>query len=678
MDSVVHVLERAICDSFHEVRRVACGITCHIAGQHAASSAAYAKTLLKSLLTCLAHQQAKVRTAALDAISLIVKSNPQSTFEEALAGIQKLSFDRSAPVRSAVLEVCASWLHLQNLDPAPAPRLLPLLFHGVADAIPTVQGSAVQAMEDVPDPLHCAQPLDTWAQEPDFILSLQQLPQPFSQRPSPSSRATVRRYLEQLLPCVLHSMQEWTVDGRQRGVNALLCIMVYAEGALLLQLPQVVKSLASALRDDEEGVALKAVQCARLLGCLVPLPALTQTLAHQAPSASAAVDSWADLAAYAIAPAPAPQVLAVAPAVLDFIERCDAAASDSPSVALACARLLHALVSGFQGASCACPDRLFHALVKLISSSDSDVRAQAHAALSLAAAASSSTVSSYVASMAAPLLQQLVAESSSWTPKCSSLAMFCTLNRELGAGLAAHLPPVVSVLQRVLSDASLEPELRARVMILLKDMCSNPALAASLRTVDRELFSNAALPGCQWRHGRVSAVLRKAAVAAVESALVNGCVSNETALEALLQHLPTWITCMDDDEPEARFTAFKASTAWCAHFNSEAFSYPALRPPLTPFGSRFSAVASALDYETQRKLYPELLKRLDDSNDAIRVEAARAFEQFLRGMAAGFEPGQMEYMVRALCVHLDDGNAAVQDAVQAVMLQVTFFRALSF
>jgi dynein assembly factor 5 len=77
-----------------------------------------------------------------------------------------------------------------------------------------------------------------------------------------------------------------------------------------------------------------------------------------------------------------------------------------------------------------------------------------------------------------------------------------------------------------------------------------------------------------------------------------------------------------------------------------------------------------LDYETQRKLYPELLKRLDDSNDAIRVEAARAFEQFLRGMAPGFEPGQMEYMVRALCVHLDDSNSGVQDAVQAVMLQV--------
>jgi dynein assembly factor 5 len=97
--------------------------------------------------------------------------------------------------------------------------------------------------------------------------------------------------------------------------------------------------------------------------------------------------------------------------------------------------------------------------------------------------------------------------------------------------------------------------------------------------------------------------------------------------------------------------------------------FAALRP-LTSRDSRFGAVASALDYETQRKLYPELLKRLDDSNDAIRVEAARAFEQFLRGMAPGFEPGQMEYMVRALCVHLDDSNAGVQDAVQAVMLQV--------
>jgi len=52
------------------------------------------------------------------------------------------------------------------------------------------------------------------------------------------------------------------------------------------------------------------------------------------------------------------------------------------------------------------------------------------------------------------------------------------------------------------------------------------------------------------------------------------------------------------------------------------------------------------------------------------VEAARAFEKFLQGMAPGFEPGQMEYMVRALCVHLDDSNSGVQDAVQSVMLQV--------
>jgi hypothetical protein len=253
--------------------------TCHVAGQHAVPSASYAKTLLKSLLTCLTHQQAKVRTAALDAIRVIVKCKPPSTFEEALSGVQKLSFDRSAPVRSAVLEVCASWLHLQNLDPASAPRLLPLLFHGIADAIPSV----VKAMEDVPDPLHLAQPLDTWAQEPDFILNPQQLPPPFTQRPSPSSRATVRRYLDQLLPSVLQSMQEWTVDGRQRGVNALLCIMVYAEGALLLQLPQVVKSIAAAIRDDDEGVTSKAVQCSRLMSCLVPLPALTQTLSQQVP-----------------------------------------------------------------------------------------------------------------------------------------------------------------------------------------------------------------------------------------------------------------------------------------------------------------------------------------------------------------------------------------------------------
>ncbi|KAJ1470684.1 hypothetical protein T484DRAFT_1846831 [Baffinella frigidus] len=73
-------------------------------------------------------------------------------------------------------------------------------------------------------------------------------------------------------------------------------------------------------------------------------------------------------------------------------------------------------------------------------------------------------------------------------------------------------------------------------------------------------------------------------------------------------------------------------------------------------------------------MYIELLKRLDDSNDRIRIEAARAFALFLPSAARafalflpsvprGYDPGQFDYIVRGLLVHLDDQNPEVQQGV---------------
>jgi hypothetical protein len=60
-----------------------------------------------------------------------------------------------------------------------------------------------------------------------------------------------------------------------------------------------------------------------------------------------------------------------------------------------------------------------------------------------------------------------------------------------------------------------------------------------------------------------------------------------------------------------------------------------------------------------RNFYIELMKRMDDSNDRIRIECAAAFEKFMASVPRNYDSAQYDYIVRGLVVHLDDQNQEV-------------------
>jgi hypothetical protein len=82
-----------------------------------------------------------------------------------------------------------------------------------------------------------------------------------------------------------------------------------------------------------------------------------------------------------------------------------------------------------------------------------------------------------------------------------------------------------------------------------------------------------------------------------------------------------------------------------------------------------AAGARSLDGEALRGLFAELLKRLDDSNDAVRVSACGALRELPAAAAPGDVKGMpAEYTTDTLLVHLDDGDAGVQAAVYEALL----------
>lgn len=75
----------------------------------------------------------------------------------------------------------------------------------------------------------------------------------------------------------------------------------------------------------------------------------------------------------------------------------------------------------------------------------------------------------------------------------------------------------------------------------------------------------------------------------------------------------------------------------------------------------------AMQYDDFKEVYPELLKRLDDSQDGIRLEAAKAFEEFFEVLSPSWANNLFEYMIENIYIHLDDSEEVIQQAIAKVL-----------
>ena len=74
-----------------------------------------------------------------------------------------------------------------------------------------------------------------------------------------------------------------------------------------------------------------------------------------------------------------------------------------------------------------------------------------------------------------------------------------------------------------------------------------------------------------------------------------------------------------------------------------------------------------IDYEDFKEVYPELLKRLDDSQDGIRIEAAKTFEVFFETLMDPWSGSLYDYIIKNIFIHLDDPSLKIQDAITATL-----------
>ena len=81
----------------------------------------------------------------------------------------------------------------------------------------------------------------------------------------------------------------------------------------------------------------------------------------------------------------------------------------------------------------------------------------------------------------------------------------------------------------------------------------------------------------------------------------------------------------------------------------------------------FDLVGVELGQDRLHNMYPDLLKRLDDSSDEVRITVSKTFlayfDCFMNGYDVSLYRAHLEAIYKGLLIHLDDSEPKIQEAI---------------
>ncbi len=186
-----------------------------------------------------------------------------------------------------------------------------------------------------------------------------------------------------------------------------------------------------------------------------------------------------------------------------------------------------------------------------------------------------------------------------------------------------------------------DSHIRLDLMAQLQDVLGSDNVTPTIvKPQLKNIVNDAILPNLTWRVGVVAATLRKVAVACLYTIFHGGKLDTEAAYSLGPSLLPVLNTNLEDGDATVRRLC-------CLNMHMILHLLP-----------------GALGEDPIRLLFPELLKRLDDSNDDVRLAACEAINSlFMATPKVHLQGTPLEYSVEQLLIHLDDQDASIQVSI---------------
>eukprot|EP01138_Halocafeteria_seosinensis_P015442 gb/GECG01015760.1/.p1 GENE.gb/GECG01015760.1/~~gb/GECG01015760.1/.p1 ORF type:complete len:896 (+),score=99.53 gb/GECG01015760.1/:1-2688(+) len=705
-DDIVHIIENASQDSFPQTKQE-CGrlveslVRCHPERIHGSVS-----SLLNPQLGNFVHQRAAVRLAALKAVSLVLtyckEAGADALKEQVVPKLTMLLFDRSPSVRKelagAVLQLLAYAPHNIIEDSCASLEYICLSLH--ADDTDDVSQVCYEKFKELAPKIHENLTSSVTREEEDLTLDERvaaeaasgdatddtkmavnnetgndegteadvELPQPFAERPVLSARKAIVHHLGDLVDLCTQGLTEWTAPLRKAAACALRSLLVYAEDNITAYVDKVISSLCRAVQDEEVSIRDLVHDCNALVGAYVPssgqlgvlLPLIRGELsgltepAHKYQGVIVMCDTISGMNFQQVEP----HLMEISRA-LSEPELVNSEITEMPE---ALYYSIEALIDVGQKSICEyeCRSFISRALVNL---HREDVTQSLHAKSQtllrqLTEWSECSCIANMLSKDLKPFLQQELNRVDEWTKGDGGRLFLDAVVRHYPPAVESFCAELAQVFE-MCADSKRDRELRLTMMGLLDVFLKTcdvsqripegvPALTqGSIQELHRALSTciptilrNTIKPNLVWRPGGVASAMRKITSSCLLSGLQTDLVSTPVIQDCWNDLQQQLLSVLADDDVTTRQIVCMV-----------------LQLMFEKGGN------SLLNMETTRSVYPELIKRLDDSNDHVRQLICPTLKSFLYAATAeNLQGGPIDHTVETLLIHMDDPDRTMQES----------------
>jgi dynein assembly factor 5 len=521
-----------------------------------------------------------------------------------------------------------------------------------------------------------------------------------------SKKDFVEKYLRFLLDILITGAQGWTVESKKRYLKGLEVAMGFAQGAVNGYLTSILSCLSSPIRDEEAVIRLQAEQCCAVFGAHIQCADLLDLVLPRIVGDAPDGDSYLQRTSY---------VRILTNVIKGFVSQQREREVDVNVVNRVCAvvgkvqlykqrevliresilLLVRAVLDNYfdvilEDHNKGSGDRavMNHVLLAFLflmgkCPGESDIVPQVAATVA-GAFASKLAGNNEQQRVLQPVLGQyfkslfdvITSSKDLWAFNSPQKCAFEVLIRECPKYSWQHSAEVIKIItdyvqpkkgpaegsaeahtqsyaaqrgEEVFPETLGEIDIRLSMLALLEGLIRDgnedwecaKHVAASAETIIKNIF----IINLVWRVGRVEATVRKVALAATYGILKAGAVTPDVMTRTASELVPLLVSNLDDSDVSTR-----QISCLCISI-------------------LFERLRGAFGEDSISSMYPILLKRLDDSNDHVRINVCNALEHFCQcAPRNAYTSTCIDYTLDQLFIHLDDVNPAIQDAVYRVII----------
>ncbi|KAL6589033.1 ARM repeat-containing protein [Neocallimastix sp. 'constans'] len=695
VEDIIRILDRTLQDPYPEVKKVSCKIIISLVENAEHQVSFFGEKITKSLVPILQHKHSSVRIIALQALKYAVIADA-SGLNDIINTLRNLTLDKTGSVREALYKIVSEWLLKLRDRYSYGDKLLPILFAGFVDEVPKYQDLCRSYMDEIGA-------LYEYDWESRLKDQLDYTPNDNnSNRPRIGSRHVVRDNIMKILDKLLEDIQDWNAERRNKSSQILVTIFDYVEDHITGYTGTIIPIFCKVCTTDEVSLLQSISKSAELIGYYVEPSVWLDVITPQIKrSAGGAVQSRIGCLKIlgSLIHGSDPEKLAPSiKYISSIINENELIHNENAFLLLEVSVVVKEIInkllpSNIKETNNRIKESIgfiyFYILIQLKSSENSinapgvkEMQFNIDNSLKLLTKKHEfETISQLYNYYFDTLMNELSKTINVWNSYSIEPEVYYNLLENSGELIGQRLDIIISNFIK-LFNVERDFKIRIRMFSLLhKLLTAEPLLLNSthqLSLYSKIIITNIFIANSIWRAGKKETIIRSKDMECFLDYLnlqdkledKSECIIESQCIEEIMEKelLPILISCLEDDDVNTRDNVLKIFNKlfhkdYCKAYSAEIF----------------------------KKIYPELLKRMDDASDVIRSHTSKTFQYLFECISQwqnyiqnvemdssetyiekSLDDVHYQMIIKGLAIHLDDSNNLIQNDVCDTLKSLAF------